>query len=140
VLDAAQLAFAYRSSILKHESRPFLVLNATMQFASSDADTIKHKMDEFNAYRKRTQPSGASLGSIFKNPPNDYAGRLIEACGLKGLTIGTAQVSPVHANFFLNTGDTKAQDYRDLIERVRQQVHQQFGVWLETEIQFIGEF
>ena len=140
IFDHTSLQFQYRSSSLKHKARPFLVLDSVLQFSYAETESIKHHMEEFNAYRKRTQPSGASLGSVFKNPPNDYAGRLIEASGLKGFAIGTAQVSPVHANFFLNTGDTKAQDYRALIETVQQKVFEQFGVALETEIQFLGEW
>jgi UDP-N-acetylmuramate dehydrogenase len=97
-------------------------------------------MSEYTAHRRRTQPSGASLGSVFKNPPGDYAGRLIEACGLKGCTIGTAQVSTVHANFFLSDGQTRAADYRALIELVQAEVERRFGVLLEPEIQFVGEW
>ncbi len=87
-----------------------------------------------------TQPPGASLGSIFKNPPGDYAGRLIEAAGLKGYTIGKAQVSPIHANFFINTGEATAQDYYALIRHVQETVAGHSGVKLETEIEIIGVF
>jgi UDP-N-acetylmuramate dehydrogenase len=135
------LCFGYRTSMLKKlEDRRFLVLLATFCFTPENPDIIRSKMDEYNAYRKRTQPQGASLGSIFKNPPGDYAGRLIESAGLKGYQIGTAQVSPVHANFFLNTGQSTAQDYYDLIQHVREVVKKQCGVELEPEIEFVGEW
>ncbi|HEX2623029.1 MAG TPA: hypothetical protein VHL11_22870, partial [Phototrophicaceae bacterium] len=103
---------------------------------------IQVRMNEYNDYRKRTQPQGASLGSIFKNPPGDYAGRLIEAAGLKEFAVGAAQVSPVHANFIINQGGSKgcAQDYYDLIEHIREVVYIDSGVTLETEIEFVGEW
>ncbi|MEM6281003.1 MAG: UDP-N-acetylenolpyruvoylglucosamine reductase, partial [Chloroflexota bacterium] len=80
----------------------------------------------------------ASLGSIFKNPPGDYAGRLIEAAELKGHNIGDAAVSKKHANFFINNGDATATDYLALIEYVRETVHRRFDVLLEPEIEVLG--
>ncbi|MFQ3659707.1 MAG: UDP-N-acetylmuramate dehydrogenase [Anaerolineae bacterium] len=134
------LAFAYRSSALKHHSEPFLVLEVGLRFEPDDPDAIHARMAEYTAHRRRTQPTGASLGSVFKNPPGGYAGRLIESCGLKGFQIGTAQVSPLHANFFLSDGHTRAADYRALIEHVQAVVQQRCGVLLEPEIQFVGEW
>lgn len=140
-LTVADLAYEYRSSSLKaREDRRFLVLSAVLHMTAGDPAAINAKIDEFVAHRKRTQPTGASLGSIFKNPPGDYAGRLIESCGLKGHAIGGAQVSPVHANFFINTGNATAHDYNALIEHVQQTVAAQTGVHLETEIERLGEF
>ena len=96
-------------------------------------------MDHNNEYRRRTQPPGASLGSIFKNPPGDYAGRLIEAAGLKGARLGAVQVSPLHANFFVNlSAAASASDYYALIKLVRQSVRERFGVDLELEVQLLG--
>ncbi len=92
------------------------------------------------AHRKQTQPPGASLGSIFKNPPGDYAGRLIEAAGLKGFAIGGVQISPVHANFFVHTGQGTASDYRALIEHAQAAVEARFGVALALEIECIGDW
>lgn len=139
MLTNADLAYEYRSSSLKARTdRRFLVTMATLALVRGDPKSISAHMDELIAQRKRTQPPGASLGSIFKNPPGDYAGRLIEACGLKGLQIGGAQVSPVHANFFINTGSASASDYHDLIRRVQAAVHRQTGVLLETEVEMIG--
>ena len=141
VLSKAALGFAYRTSALKARTdRRFLVLMATLDLQRGDPNAISAKIDEFVAYRKRTQPPGASLGSIFKNPPGDYAGRLIESVGLKGYSIGGAQVSPIHANFFINTGAATAGDYYALIQHVREQVARATGVELETEIEILGEF
>jgi UDP-N-acetylmuramate dehydrogenase len=136
-----ELAYDYRTSSLKQRTdRRFMVLSAHLALAPSDPEQIQNKMTEFNTYRKRTQPGGASLGSVFKNPPNDYAGRLIEASGLKGYQIGTAQVSPIHANFFLNIGNANASDYYALIQHVQHTVKQQHGVDLELEIELVGEW
>jgi UDP-N-acetylmuramate dehydrogenase len=136
------LAFAYRHSALKARTdRRFLVTEATLAFALDDPEAVGARMNEHNAYRKRTQPPGASLGSVFKNPPGDYAGRLIEACGLKGYAIGGAQVSPVHANFFINAGGkATASDYYALIRHVQAAVEAQTGVRLEPEIELLGRF
>ncbi len=136
-----EMAFGYRTSQLKRrDDRRFLVLLATFILHKDDPATIKGRMNEFGAYRKQTQPPGASLGSIFKNPDGDYAGRLIEACGLKGHRIGDAQVSDVHANFFVNAGDASAANYRALIEHVQAVVQRERGVMLEPEIEFLGEW
>ena len=138
----ADLAYDYRHSALKARAdRRYLVTDALLRFIPDDPAAVSARMDEYNAYRKRTQPPGASLGSVFKNPPGDYAGRLIEAAGLKGHRIGSAQVSPVHANFFLNEGGTaNASDYYALVRHVQQTVAAQSGVVLEPEIEFIGVF
>lgn len=136
----AEMQYDYRHSVLKaRKDRRFLVLLATLRLPEDDPAEIKARMQANIAYRKRTQPPGASLGSIFKNPPGDYAGRLIEAAGLKGMQIGGAMVSPVHANFFINTGaDTCAEDYYRLIRYVQSSVHHYNGVWLEPEIELVG--
>jgi UDP-N-acetylmuramate dehydrogenase len=139
------LAYDYRYSALKaREDRDYLVLMATFSLTRDDPESIKARMGELIAIRKQTQPPGASLGSIFKNPPGDYAGRLIEAAGLKGYRIGSAMVSPVHANFFINvtTGDVEpaAADYHSLIKHVHEVVYAHSGVELELEIELIGEW
>jgi UDP-N-acetylmuramate dehydrogenase len=137
------MQYSYRSSALKaREDRRFLVLMATFRLAKDEPEAIQTRMNEFNSYRKRTQPPGASLGSIFKNPPGDYAGRLIEISGLKGFQIGAVRVSPIHANFFINSdGKTgSASDYYALIQHVQNVVYERQGVMLEPEIEFLGEF
>ena len=80
------------------------------------------------------------MGSMFKNPLGDYAGRLIEAAGLKGYRTGGAQISPLHANFFINLGQASASDIRSLIELAQQTVADRFGVKLELEIELVGEW
>jgi UDP-N-acetylmuramate dehydrogenase len=136
----ADLEFEYRSSILKREKRPDVILGGVLQLAHGDSSEIMARMQEYNDYRKRTQPPGATIGSTFKNPPSDYAGRLIEAAGLKGYRIGGAEISSVHANFFLNVGDATASDVRGLIEHARVEVLRQFGVELVPEIEMVGEW
>ena len=138
-LAAADLAYGYRTSALKARAdRQFLVLSAALRLQPGDPAEIAARIDEFVAQRKRTQPQGASLGSIFKNPPGDYAGRLIEACGLKGVTVGGAQVSPIHANFMINRGSATASDYNTLIDQVQAAVLAATGILLEPEIERLG--
>jgi UDP-N-acetylmuramate dehydrogenase len=141
IMTLDDLAYGYRISSLKARiGRPFLVLMAQFLLQPGSPDEILTKMEHFIAYRKQTQPPGASLGSIFKNPPGDFAGRLIESAGLKGYQIGGVQISPVHANFFINVGQATADDYYTLICHVREVVLYQFGVELELEIELIGEW
>ncbi len=140
-LSSADLAYDYRTSSLKASGRRFLVLSATLALTPGlDPAVVTAHMDELVEHRKRTQPPGASLGSIFKNPPGDYAGRLIEAAGLKGFRIGGAMVSPVHANFFINTGTATSADYSALIQHVRDVVEDQSGIVLEREVEVIGQW
>ena len=135
-----QLAFRYRSSLLKRQPGDAVVLAATLRLEHSAPQAIQAKMEEFLAHRRRTQPPGASMGSMFKNPPGDYAGRLIEAAGLKGKRIGDAQISTVHANFFVNRGQASAQDILSLIQLVQQTVAQKLDVMLELEIELLGDW
>ncbi len=140
MLTVAELEYGYRTSCLKRRvDRRFIVLMATLALTPSDPATILERMEHYIAYRKQTQPPGASLGSIFKNPPSDYAGRLIEAAGLKGFRIGGAQISPVHANFFINAGGATAADYYALICHARETVQQKMDVELELEVELVGE-
>jgi UDP-N-acetylmuramate dehydrogenase len=132
--------YAYRESALKRSESPFVVLSGQLRLSPGhELDILRARAEEFNAYRKRTQPPGASLGSIFKNPPGDFAGRLIEAAGLKGTRIGDVVVSPIHANFFINLGGGTASDYLKLIRLAQQAVRSKFEVDLELEIELIGE-
>jgi UDP-N-acetylmuramate dehydrogenase len=138
-LMQAELAYAYRTSALKQRTdHHYLVLSARLALTTDEPEAIQARMAAFIAHRKRTQPPGASLGSIFKNPPGDYAGRLIESCGLKGFRMGGAQVSPVHANFFVNDAGATAADYLAMVAHVQRVVREQTGVMLETEIEMIG--
>jgi len=132
--------YAYRSSVLKRENSLAAILKASLRMEKQDLEVIREKMAFFNARRKETQPAGASLGSIFKNPPGDHAGRLIEAAGLKGKRIGGAEVSNKHANFILNGSRATAQEIYQLIKLVQYEVNKQTGTSLETEIEFLGNF
>jgi UDP-N-acetylmuramate dehydrogenase len=80
------------------------------------------------------------MGSMFKNPEGDYAGRLIEAAGLKGMRIGTAEISTLHGNFFINYGETKAEDIRALVHLVQSTVREKFNVQLELEVELVGDW
>lgn len=139
-LPPEDLAYAYRSSKLKRHPGKAVVLSASFQLAHSRPEPIKEKMDEYLAFRRRTQPPGASMGSMFKNPDGDFAGRLIDAAGLKGARIGDAQISELHANFFINHGDAMASDVYALISKARQTVEERFGVRLELEIELVGDW
>ncbi|MDM8529654.1 UDP-N-acetylmuramate dehydrogenase [Anaerolineales bacterium HSG25] len=117
----------------------WIVLRAELQLTSASVAEVEQRMKQFNNRRKATQPAGATIGSMFKNPPNDYAGRLIEATGLKGYQVGQAQISPLHANFFQNLGGATATDVLALIETARKTVHEQFNINLELEIEVVGD-
>ena len=141
-LDLSDLAYGYRASALKGSQEPYLVTRVALQLLpGADPAVLNAQAAEYVAHRKRTQPPGASLGSIFKNPPGDYAGRLIEAAGLKGAQQGGALISPLHANFFVNTGaGGTAADYYALIRLAQAEVEARFGVHLEPEIELLGDF
>jgi UDP-N-acetylmuramate dehydrogenase len=138
-----QLAFGYRQSALKRYE-PFerpIVLTGLFDLKRDHRTNLERRASEYQAKRKTSQPPGATMGSMFKNPPNDYAGRLIEACGLKGTLRGGAMISPVHANFFVNvSGAAKASDVKALIDLARDAVLKQFGINLELEIELLGEW
>ena len=137
-----QLQFAYRKSALKqyaaHE-RP-IVLNAIFDLKMDYRANLERRASELNSKRKASQPPGASIGSMFKNPPNDYAGRLIEAAGLKGKRMGGAMISDKHANFFVNTGDATASDVKALIDLAHEAVLKEFGIDLALEVELVGEW
>jgi UDP-N-acetylmuramate dehydrogenase len=138
--SAGQMAYGYRTSILKRAELDAIVLSAELSLINSTKEEATVKIEQFSAHRKATQPPGASMGSMFKNPNGDYAGRLIEAAGLKGVRIGNAEISPVHGNFFINHADTKAEDILALIQLVQKTVKEKQGVELELEIELIGEW
>lgn len=135
-----QMGYGYRTSVLKRGEVKAVVLSAELALKNSTKEDVTVKIQQFSAHRKTTQPPGASMGSMFKNPPGDYAGRLIEAAGLKGARIGNAEISPVHGNFFVNHDNTKAEDIRALIELAQRTVKEKEGVELELEIELIGEW
>jgi UDP-N-acetylmuramate dehydrogenase len=117
-----------------------VIISAEFRLQRDDPARLQARVEEFVAHRRRTQPPGASIGSMFKNPPGDYAGRLIEAAGLKGKRIGGAQISTVHANFFVNLGGATAADVRALLDLARQTVRDRFGFDMEPEVELVGEW
>ena len=135
-----QMEYAYRTSKLKRENKPAIILSAQMQLQKGDPQAIQETMERYAAHRRRTQPPGASMGSMFKNPPGDYAGRLIEAAGLKGFRVGDAEISTVHANFFINHGGATAADIGTLIRTARDTVAERFGTKLELEVELLGDW
>jgi UDP-N-acetylmuramate dehydrogenase len=143
-LIAAQMAFAYRSSLLKRQlaagtAQP-AVLTATFELKPGDTAALTALADSYLARRRASQPVEPSAGSIFRNPPGDHAGRLVEAVGLKGQRIGGAQISPRHANFIVNVENARAADVRALLDLMRQRVFEYTGVELVPEIIFMGEW
>jgi UDP-N-acetylmuramate dehydrogenase len=135
-----KFAYGYRSSILKRHEFKAIVLSAELALKTATKEEVAVKIGEFGDRRKTTQPPGASMGSMFKNPPGDAAGRLIEAAGLKGTRIGAAEVSPIHGNFFVNHGKCRARDVRALVRLVQEKVQERFGVELELEIEMVGHW
>ena len=137
---AERFEYGYRSSSLKRLSGQAVILSAKLKLVQSTPAAVQAKMDEYNIQRRSSQPGGASLGSIFKNPTGDYAGRLIEAAGLKGKKIGKVEISQRHANFFVTQDSASASDYADLIRLVQKQVQKKFGISLELEIEMLGDW
>jgi UDP-N-acetylmuramate dehydrogenase len=133
-------AYDYRTSVLKTGEKSAVVLSATFQLTQSSPEDVKDRISTIADQRRSSQPQGASLGSMFKNPSGDYAGRLIEEAGLKGTRVGGIEISNTHANFFINRGDATANDIAELIALVRDRVAEKFNVELELEIQFIGDW
>jgi len=134
------MEYSYRSSVLKRHPGNAVILAADVKVRKGVQEDIVALMDANLARRKASQPAGASTGSTFKNPDGDYAGRLIDAAGLKGLKVGGVQVSPVHGNFLINDGTGKAEDYLQLIRLIQSTVATKFGVNLELEIELIGNW
>ena len=137
---AERLAYRYRGSWLKDHPGQAIVLSATFRLRADDRQSCRRRLSGYLEQRQQTQASGPSWGSMFKNPPGDHAGRLIEAAGLKGVQRGAAQISPVHANFVINRGGATAADVWALIELARGEVARKFGVELELEIERLGEW
>ncbi len=137
-LSKEEMEFSYRTSILQ-KKRPGIVLEAVFQLKLGNRDEIVAKMQENKNYRKDTQPYNLPCaGSIFRNPLPYYAGQLVQDAGLKGYSIGGAQISPMHGNFIVNTGNGKAEDVLALIQHIKGTIYQQFGINIETEVEIIG--
>jgi UDP-N-acetylmuramate dehydrogenase len=136
------LDLGYRTSALRHGAlRGALVTGARIELRPGDGAASRRQMARWTAERNQTQPIRTkNCGSVFKNPPGDSAGRMIEAVGLKGAREGAAQVSEQHANFILNLGGASADQVSRLIERVRCAVRERFGLDLETEVESVGRW
>ena len=149
---AGALSLAYRDSRLKHgaadtsgapggEGSGELVLTATFRLRPADPTEMKVRLSEIRSWRREHQPlSQPSAGSVFRNPPGDSAGRLIDSCGLRGTRVGGAAISEKHANFIVNVGDATASDVRRLAERARREVAERLGIDLIYEVQFVGDW
>ena len=135
-LARSQLSFSYRRLELPPAS---VVVEAEFLLTPSSREQIRQRIRALLKVRKEKQPWRLpSAGSVFKNPPGDFAGRLIEAVGLKGVRLGDAQISPKHANFIVNRGQAQSRDILALIQLAQDKVSQEFGVQLELEIEVLG--
>jgi UDP-N-acetylmuramate dehydrogenase len=140
IWECSRLEYTYRASKIKRDAEPAVILSALFHVESGNKDQIKANIDSFRSRRAQIQPPGASAGSVFRNPPDDSAGRLIEAADLKGKVIGGAIISPKHANFIINQGNASAQDVFELLLLARNTVKKKFGVELVPEIEVMGEW
>jgi UDP-N-acetylmuramate dehydrogenase len=119
---------------------PEMIVGGSFLLTRDDPDAIRARIAAYRQHRKDTQPPQPSAGSVFKNPPDDHAGRLVEAAGLKGAISGGAQISPKHANFIVNNGGAMAADILTLVALARQTVLERFGVALELEVELRGDW
>jgi UDP-N-acetylmuramate dehydrogenase len=137
-LPGETLGFAYRRTALPPQ---FVITEIKFRLRQGSEEVIREAMLRAQRKRQRTQPHGyPNAGSIFKNPPGTYAGRLIEATGLKGQTLGRARISEQHANFIVNTGGASATDVKLLMEQIQHVVWEKNQVWLEPEVHLVGEW
>jgi UDP-N-acetylmuramate dehydrogenase len=156
---ADKFEFKYRSSLIKKENfgtmrivggnqqgrldnnQPgTIILAARFRLAHSTREIVEASLERVVSQRQETQPPGASMGSMFKNPEGDYAGRLIDLAGLKGTRVGDAAISSLHGNFFINYGNATASDVWELINLAQTLVSSKYGIDLELEIELIGSW
>lgn len=138
-LDNETMEFGYRNSVIKN--RPYVVLQVSMRLQEGDRETILARVNELTARRKEKQPlEYASAGSTFKRPEGHFAGKLIMDSGMRGARIGGARVSEKHCGFVINDGTAVAADIAELIQEVIETVKEKFGVTLEPEVIFLGDF
>jgi UDP-N-acetylmuramate dehydrogenase len=147
-----RLAYGYRTSALKNDHRrqtiddrlsvvhrpSSIVVAAEFKLHRADPRELAERMARTAAERKSKTPWGSSCGSVFKNPPNESAGRLIEAAGMKGTRVGGAAIADKHANYIVNQGGAGSADVEKLIEIARERVFKEFGIQLELEVQIVG--
>jgi UDP-N-acetylmuramate dehydrogenase len=136
VIDGSQLKFSYRALEIEKGN---LIIRARLRLVREAEGVVAERIKKNLKIRKETQPlEYPSAGSVFKNPPNDYAGRLIEKSGLKGVRIGGAMISEKHANYIVNTGGASAKDILALLSMARETVKRETGIELEPEIKIVG--
>lgn len=136
-LSTEELGFSYRTSILQEKGG--ICVEAVLVLEKGDKETIMAELKKNKDYRRNTQPwNFPCCGSVFRNPLPNYAGQLIESSGLKGTQIGGAQISEMHANFIVNTGDAEAKDVLELISFIQKTIKEKHGVDLHTEVEIIG--
>lgn len=136
---AEQLALGYRTSAIRGSGD--IVLSAVFEFEPADAGELVASREQVLNRRRAKQPLRLpSCGSVFKRPPDNYAGTLIESSGLKGFSVGGAMISEKHANFIVNTGGATAEDVRGVIRHAQKVVYESSGILLEPEVVFVGEF
>lgn len=137
---AKKLNASYRYTILKHAPRPrdVVVLGATFVLPKGDSEELQREAKEFSEWRRKAQPTGACAGSVFTNPEGTYAGYLIDKAGLKGRRVGGVQISELHGNFMVNSGDASAEDVREMIQLIQDEVYRQFEIRLVPEIEQVG--
>lgn len=139
VLSNEEMNFRYRGSVVEDEG--YIVLEAVMELEEGNVEEIKARMDELSLQRRTKQPiEYPSAGSTFKRPEGYFAGKLIQDAGLRGYTVGGAQVSEKHCGFVINAGGATAADVMNLMKDVSDKVNAQYGVTLEPEVKQIGEF
>jgi len=137
-VPSQEARFAYRTSELGDET---VVIGARVSLSPGEPEAIRALMDEAREWRRRTQPlAQPNCGSVFKNPPGDHAARLVEAVGAKGMRVGGVEVSTKHANFIVADRGARAEDVANLVHQLQTRVAEEFGVALETEVRFVGEF
>jgi UDP-N-acetylmuramate dehydrogenase len=133
-VEASWFTFQYRYSKLKAANTKTLILCTYFKLKKSDPLKLMQKAKEYTQRRLNTQPAGLTLGSTFKNPEGNYAGKLIESAGLKGTRIGGFIISDKHANFFINEGNGSAADYRALMRLTQDVVYEKYSIQLDPEI------
>lgn len=137
-LRGPEVAWGYRRTDLPGRG---VIVEASLRLEQGDTDQIRRVMEASLRRRRRDQPQGLpNAGSVFVNPEGESAGRLIDSLGLKGLRVGGAEISEVHANFIVNTGTATASDVLELVRQVRESVEDAYGIELKPEIRFLGSF
>ena len=139
VLQNSEQGFAYRTSHFFDQFQEYIVLGTKLKLEPGHGEEIKGKMDEYTAYRKEKQPQYPSAGSTFKRGKDFLTAKLIDEAGLKGLSVGGAEVSTLHAGFIINKGEATASDVLELVQQVKRTIQEKFQKTIELEVQLIGE-